>query len=841
MIAYRAQTQPEMTAREKAHLETVRRLAGECMVVLENQGILPLESPGPVALFGNGARATVQGGTGSGEVNTRFSVSIEQGLQAAGFTVTTGDWLDAQQTLTDEDYRIYWEYVEAEASRTGQEPMFVSWAEPFVPRRIAPFSAAGHPAGDTAVYVLARNSGEGADRNCCPGDYELLPGEKELLTELGRTYTRVIVLLNVGGVVDAAAIRAIPGVGAVVYIGQSGNMGGHAVADVLLGRTQPSGRLADTWAKRYTDYPAAATFGHNNGEWNDEYYTEGIYVGYRYFDTFGVEPLYPFGYGLGYTTFEQQTVCAQADETGVTLRVRVVNTGRFDGRETVQVYASAPFHALEKPYQMLAAFGKTRLLHPGEQQVLTLQFPLTCMESYDPAQAAYLLEQGEYRIRVGRNSRDTRVVLRLELDADAVTRRVRPICPLDVEMEQLSRRSAPPHSEGPCDAPLVRLEAARIETETVVYSGEPDPLPPVPAEPMLTLADVRAGTCTLEQLVAQLTVEEMADLCVGTAREGQDGAEDIVGAAALTVPGAAGDTSVRLAERGVTGMVNADGPAGLRLTPHFRVTAEGGLLAPSKAFRGYEPEFPPARPGDVDYYQYCTAIPVASLLACSWDVDLIETLGDLVGDEMSRFGVRVWLAPGMNIHRDPLCGRNFEYYSEDPLLSGLCAAADVRGVQRHPGAGACIKHFFANNQEENRMSVNEHIGEQALREIYLRNFAVAIRAGDPECIMTSYNLVNGVHTANSGDAITAFAREENGFSGYVMTDWSTSSARITAQVSRPDSRYPCASSPECIRAGNDLQMPGTQENVDDIVTAVNKGELPLGCLQRCALRILLAM
>ena len=208
---------------------------------------------------------------------------------------------------------------------------------------------------------------------------------------------------------------------------------------------------------------------------------------------------------------------------------------------------------------------------------------------------------------------------------------------------------------------------------------------------------------------------------------------------------------------------------------------------------------------------------------------------------MTRFGIRVWLAPGMNIQRDPLCGRNFEYFSEDPLLSGLCAAADVRGVQRHPGAGACIKHFFANNQEDNRMAVNEHIGEQALREIYLRNFAEAITAGNPQCLMTSYNLVNGVHTANSYDAITAFAREENGFSGYVMTDWSTSSARITAQVSRPDAYYPCASSPACIRAGNDLQMPGTQENIDDIVAAVQDGSLPLGYLQRCALRILQAL
>ena len=842
MTVFHAKTTDAVTETEREHLERVRRRAGECMVVLENHGVLPLAQPCKVALFGNGARATVKGGTGSGDVNARFVVNIEQGLEAAGFTVTTKDWLDAQQALTEQSYRDYWTRVEAEAARTGQEPMFVSWADPFVPRQIAPFSAAANPEGDTAVYVLARNSGEGADRYCKPGDYLLLPGEQELLETLGKTYEKVIVLLNVGGVVDAPSIAAVPGLGAMLYIGQSGSMGGHAVADVLLGKTEPSGRLTDTWAKRYEDYPAAATFSHNNGQWNEEYYTEGIYVGYRYFDTFGVEPFYPFGYGQGYTTFAQRVEAAMADAHRVQLRVAVTNTGTLPGREVVQVYGSAPFYTLEKPWQVLAAFAKTPALAPGETRTVELEFPLTRLQSYDPNRAAYLLEAGRYTIRVGHDSRTTVPALYIELDGDAVTRCVRNICPLDCALPLLSRKDAPAWQESVLShVPVVHLAAAEVPAEKVTYAGTPDPLPVPSTDHAITMQDVREGRWTLEQLVAQLTVEEMADLCVGTAREGQAGADNIIGSAALTMPGAAGDTSVRLAYRGVTNMVNADGPAGLRLAPHFRVTAQGKILAPDKAFSEYAVEFAPLQPGETDYYQYCTAIPVASLLACSWDLALLEDMGDLVGDEMSQYGIRVWLAPGMNIHRDPLCGRNFEYFSEDPLLSGLCAAADVRGVQRHPKAGACIKHFFANNQEDNRMSVNEHIGEQALREIYLRNFAETIAAGDPECLMTSYNLVNGIHTANSYDAITAFAREESGFSGYVMTDWSTSSARITAQVSRPDAYYPCASSAECIRAGNDLQMPGTQENIDDIVDAVQNGTLPLGYLQRCALRILRAL
>ena len=296
MTVFHAKTADTVTKTEREHLERVRRRAGECMVVLENHRVLPLTQPCKGALFGP---RHCQGGTGFGDVNARFVVNIEQGLEAAGFTVTTKDWLDAQQALIEQSYREYWTRIEAEAARTGQEPMFVSWAAPFVPKQIAPFSAAAKPEGGIAVYVLVRNSGEGADRYCKRGNYLLLSGEQALLETLGKTYEKVIVLLDVGGVVDAPSIAAVSGLEALLYIGQSRSMGGHAVADVLLGKTEPSGRLTDTWAKRYEDYPAAATFSYNNGQWNEEYYTDGIYVGYRYFDTFGVEPFYPFGYGRG--------------------------------------------------------------------------------------------------------------------------------------------------------------------------------------------------------------------------------------------------------------------------------------------------------------------------------------------------------------------------------------------------------------------------------------------------------------------------------------------------------------------------------------------------------------
>ena len=836
MIHYHANRSPEVTASEQAHSDSVRRIAGECMVLLENDGILPLSGPRKVALYGNGARATVKGGTGSGEVNSRYSVSVEQGLEEAGFEVTTKAWLAEQDRVIQEEFGAYMADVHQRAEAMGIPDFFVMFNEHFIPKALAPFQKAE---GDIAIYVLGRNSGEGSDRYAEEGDYELTQAETALLTALGQNYEKVILLLNVGGVINAAALKAIPGISAMLLISQSGNMGGHIVADVLLGKSIPSGRLTDTWAVRYADYPSSATFSHNNGNWNDEYYSDGIFVGYRYFDTFNVTPLYPFGYGLNYTTFTMETLGASADEKRVSVTVKVTNTGAYPGREVVQVYGSAPRAGLEKPMQVLCGFGKTRLLQPGQSQELKVSFELTNLESYDPAKAAYVLEAGEYVIRVGMNSRDTHVAALLRLDETVQTRKVRNICPLDEEFEEISCAGVEcwkPAAEDAekAAAPVFAISAAKVPTVTIEYAGEPEPFAPAGTDHVITLEEVRDGKYTMEQLVSQLTVEEMAEWCVGSARDN----ENVIGAASKAVPGAAGETSLALAYRGVRDMVNADGPAGLRLIPHFRTNAEGKLLPGGSAIGGMAEDFAPKQEGDVDYYQYCTAIPIAWLLASSWDLELIEKCGDIVGTEMETFGVRIWLAPGMNIHRNPLCGRNFEYYSEDPLLSGLCAAADVRGVQKHPGVGTSIKHYFANNQEDNRMYVNAHIKERAIREIYLRNFGVCIEAAQPMTIMTSYNLINGVHGANCYDSITCYAREECGFQGYVMTDWFTSNATVSGAMAKPNPKYPCASSPLCIYAGNDVQMPGSEGNIADIITAVNDGSLKLGYLQRSTAKML---
>lgn len=399
-------------------------------------------------------------------------------------------------------------------------------------------------------------------------------------------------------------------------------------------------------------------------------------------------------------------------------------------------------------------------------------------------------------------------------------------------------------------APVIALSSAKIPVRQIEYSEEAREIPKTDKSWKITLEDVKNGKATPDELVSQLTPFEMATLCVGTARGNMlENSGPQIGASSAACPGAAGDTtSLLLEDRKVRNLILPDGPAGLRLTPHFKVDGEGKIYTVGSPFPGMEmlmegqPE--PVFPEDaVDYYQYTTAIPIATLLAQTWDVDAVEEAGDIVGGEMEEFGSDLWLAPGMNIHRNPLCGRNFEYYSEDPLISGMCAAADTRGVQKHRSAGTTIKHFAFNNQEDNRSHVNSHVDERAIREIYLKGFEICIREAHPFSIMTSYNLINGEHTANSHDLITAFARDEWGFDGIVMTDWGTTGGMLGPEGPMKF-KYGNSFASGCIKAGNDLTMPGSEADVNDILNVLGKkpGEVPypltLAELQAAAKRIL---
>lgn len=820
---YYASKSPEITGRETRHMELARELAGECVVLLENDGALPLAERGKIALYGHGARQTVKGGTGSGDVNSRTVITIEQGLREAGFTITTTPWLDRNEEKFRKAKEDYLSWVAETAKKEQREEFTVMFDHPMKAVIPEPVTEADISGSDTktALYVIARNSGEGADRFCAEGDYLLFAQEREDIKRLTESYEQVIVVLNIGGVMDLTELKAIDGIGSILLMGQLGNIGGNVLADVLTGKVTPSGKLTDTWAKRYEDYPSSAEFSHNDGNVDDEFYSDGIYVGYRYFDTFGVEPLYPFGYGKSYTEFAMKTDEVQVENGTVRVLVTVANRGtEYAGKEVVQVYTSAPEGNLKKPFQELAAFGKTKLLAPGESEQMTITFAVSDMASYSGECAAWVLEAGSYYIRVGNSSAETEVAAELVLEKTLKTEQLKNLFKDGKPVEEITA----PERKEECAHPGCRivLNASEISTGSVTYTGERAEYHTDKTE-KLTMEDILAGKCTVEELVSQLTVEELAEFCVGTLRADKG---SVVGNASSTVPGAAGDTTAILAkERGIKNMILADGPAGLRLQPHFKTKKDGTLLRGGSILGdSFEPFDTSVKEEETDdYYQYCTAIPIGWSLAQSWNPELLEKTGDMVGTEMEEFHVDLWLAPALNIHRNPLCGRNFEYYSEDPLVSGKAAAAITKGVQAHPGKGTTIKHFAANNQEDNRYFTNSHISERALREIYLKGFEIAVKESQPFSIMTSYNLLNGIHTANSHDLLQAVARDEWGFCGVVMTDWFTS--QDMPQITGGHvAAYPISASTGCIYAGNDIQMPGCKKNVDDIVEAVKSGK-----------------
>lgn len=820
---------PMITQREISHTAFSRAAAGECMVLLENDGTLPVSAPGKLALYGNGARRTVRGGTGSGDVNARSSVSIEQGLKNAGFIITTEAWLDRQDEIAraaEQDYqsRIY--SITREEGISEQHAMFIHPLPAAAPAAITAEDMESSDT-DTAVYVISRISGEGADRRFCRGDYLLYEEEKEQLEQLGRLYARLILVLNVGGVMDLSEVKEISGINSVLLMTQLGSAGGDALADVLTGKVNPSGKLTDTWAKRYEDYPSSASFGSNDGNADDEYYTEGIYVGYRYFDTFCVEPLYPFGYGMSYTDFEIKFEDIETEGESVRLSVSVKNTGDVPGREVVQVYVSAPAGTIPKPSQELVCFQKTKLLASGEKERMELTFFVRDMASYCETRSAWVLEAGAYELRLGGSSAHACPAAVLTLDKTVVTEELKYVFE---DRDPVHERKAPDGEgkNGICETILpetarrmnrsLRQVALRGDEILTKKAGCQERRREFATDKkdILTVKDIRDGRCTAEELAAQLTVREMAELCVGTLR--MDGGH-VVGNASAVVPGAAGDTSGVIAQsRGVRSLIMADGPAGLRLQPEFHT-------------------------GGHTYYQYCTSLPIGWALAQSWNCALLEEAGSMIGAEMELFGIDLWLAPAMNIHRNPLGGRNFEYYSEDPLVTGKTAAAIIKGVQKHKGKGAVIKHFAANSQEDNRYFSNSHVSGRALREIYLKGFEIAVKESRPAAVMTSYNLLNGIHTANHRGLLQEVLRNEWGFQGLVMSDWFTSQDQ-TVMIGSVKTAYPISASTGCIYAGNDVQMPGCQKNVDDMIEAVEKGVkidgyyVTLADLQRCAAAVI---
>lgn len=792
-----------LSHREEKHRTLARRAAAEGIVLLKNEGMLPLKTSDPIALFGSGAEKTVKGGIGSGDVNNRENISVYRGIKEAGVSVTNEDWIQDYDKRYKEA-REEWKEKILEDARHVQNPFDAYAANPFAlpdGRRITEADLKGAAA---AVYMISRISGEGKDRRLEKGDYYLSSREREDILYLDGLHIPLILILNSGGPVELTDIlQETENIRAVLNISQPGQEGGHAVADILFGRAVPEGKLTTTWARRYEDYPFADTYSYLNGNLEKEEYREGIYVGYRYFDSFGVKPLFSFGYGLSYTSFGLEFCDLQTEKSSVQARVAVKNTGKsYAGREVVQVYVSFPKSGIEKESRRLAGFAKTDRLMPGESREVVVEIRQKQLAVFSEERQAWIVEAGTYGIWVGNSLESAVLSAYLTVSREVVLEKTHRICPRKEPFEELCRDSSG-NSE-------TRAEEAK-EKAIPVYEFVPCSQPEIqyvsPAE-------------------EQYPVEDLIPLLYGNITAGAS----TLGSAGIRVPGSAGETTETLEEKyRIRSLIMADGPAGLRLRQSYQVdketdsvygtgvlgSLENGFLEPMKIHENAD-----------TYYQYCTAFPVGTALAQTWDPELLTEFGRAVAEEMREFHVDLWLAPGMNIQRNPLCGRNFEYFSEDPLLSGVLASAVTRGVQDKTGCGVTIKHFACNNQEDNRMGVDACVSERALREIYLRGFEIAVKESVPAAIMSSYNLINGVHAANSRDLCTVVAREEWGFQGVIMSDWNTTVPE--------DGSIPW----KCAAAGNDIIMPGNCDDDENIRQAYAQGELTEKEIRECAGRII---
>lgn len=778
---------------EKEHIRTLRNLLPECTVLLKKNGAFPLEKPCRIGAYGSGVRFTIKGGTGSGEVNSRYFITIEEALWKAGFDVVGGGWSGLYGYYNDKAKTDFYESIKQKAKDEGKNLIAASMG---MVMKAPEYDMRLDFGCDAAIYVVSRISGEGNDRLAEKGDFKLTDSEVRDILALDAAYDKFMLVVNTGGPVDLSPVMEV---GNILVLSQLGVETGSALADILLGKTYPSGKLATTWSM-FEDYSTAGDFGVRD----DTRYREGIYVGYRYFDAFGVEPLFPFGYGLGYTDFEMDTEVVNVDKFNIEVKIKVSNTGTFKGKETAQVYLSCASSKLDREVKSLAGFAKTSELDPDAVERVTVNFDIRDFAAFDQNSGSWVLEKGEYILLVGNSSASAIPAAFLYLDEDVTVRKsYGKFGEADFADIKMIR-------ERPFDT--TGLPVFKLNKEDLIDNK---PEGKVVTDDAPTLGD--------------FTADELAIINVGSFNAGGI-MQSVIGDSASSVAGAAGETVRLFEDRGISGIIMADGPAGIRISPQYYEDEKGkhsiGGLAIPESMKEMLPkpvkmliDAKPVKKGVQIKEQYCTAIPIATAIAQSFNVELAEKLGDIVGTEMEHFGVDLWLAPAMNIHRNVLCGRNFEYFSEDPVVSGLMAAAITKGVQKHPGCGVTIKHFAANNQETNRYANNSMISERALREIYLKGFGICIRESDPLAVMTSYNLLNGEHTSESFALTTDVLRKEFGFDGIVMTDWVIGGTLLLAK----GSKYGVPDPAKVAAAGCSLFMPGRKNDVKAILDGLAAG------------------
>ncbi len=760
-----------------------RQAVAEGQVLLLNQNhVLPLPKGSHVAVFGRMQLHYYKSGTGSGGmVNVNKVTGILEALEES------------------EDVQVYEPLVGVYREWEKDHPFDegVGWGnEPWSQEEMELNEALVEEAAEKneyAIVILARTAGEDKDNKMLEGAYCLTSIEEDMLQKVRKSFAKMIVLLNTGNIMDMSFMdKYRPD--AVMYVWQGGMIGGLGTVDVLTGKVCPSGRLSDTIAAQMSDYPADPYF----GGLEQNLYVEDIYVGYRYFESAAKSKvLYPFGFGLSYTTFSMEADGFSYAENQVSFVMKVTNTGSVAGKEVVQVYAKAPLGKLGKPARVLIDFKKTKELMPGECETLTFAIPTSVFASYNEVSTAgmpvgWVLEAGEYTIYAGGNVRDAYAVGSFTLDELQIVEECRNALAPTTAFKRMKMTAANEHAEAACVYEIAMEEVPlRVVSPEEKRNAELPESCEITGDRGIKLADVKAGKATLDEFVAQLTEEELASIVRG---EGMGSPKVTAGTAA-----AFGGVTKSLLEKGIPCGCCDDGPSGMRL--------DSGM----KAF----------------------SLPNGTLLACTFNTQLNEELYAFTAVEMIKNRVDILLGPGMNIHRHPLNGRNFEYFSEDPLLTGKMAAAQVRGL-KSAGMTGSLKHFCGNNQETRRHTSNSIISERALREIYLRGFEIAVKEAKADAVMTTYGPVNGIWTSSNYDLVTDILRKQWGFEGVVMTDW-------WAYVCREGDKPAKTDFATMVKAQNDLYMvcPDSEKNEhgDNTVESLHDGSLTLGELQRCAKNI----
>lgn len=759
----------------KELLPLCRRLAAEGSVLLENNGVLPFNKGTKVAVFGRTQETYIKSGTGSGGlVRVENKPCILKSFRENGIF-----------EIDEELVNTYKEWIEENPYDNGHGWATEPWSQKEMPLSIDYVKTVANR-NDVAVVILGRTAGEDRDNSYTEGSYCLSSEEIQMIEKVTAFFEKTVIVLNVGNLIDLSFADKY-NISALLYVWEGGGEGANALADILSGKISPCGKLPDTQTKRADDYPYFDNF----GDEKESIYEEDIYVGYRYFETFAKDKVrYPFGFGLTYTRFESE-YAVKSENNKIEVTAKVKNVGNFASKEVVQVYFGAPCGNLGTPAKQLIAYKKTKELKPKETQIIEISFDITDMASYDDSgvtgnEFCYVLEAGDYNIYCGTDVRSSECTFTYSVEETIVTKKLEQIMPPEKTFE---RYNAILNSVGNRVLTKVSAPIRKFDLDKRVEDRRPQEIP-FTGDKGIKLIDVADGKNTIKEFIAQMSDNDLAAIVCG---EGMNSPKVTVGTG-----GAFGGVTDSLLNLGIPVCCVTDGPSGIRI---------GGDLK-------------------------STSLPNGYVFASSFDDELAEQIFELEGIELFSYNIDAILGPGMNIHRHPLCGRNFEYFSEDPLLSGKMAAAQSRGIAKS-GCTTTIKHFSCNNQEFGRTSCNAVVSERALREIYLKGYEIAVKEGNATAIMTSYNRINNYYSASNYDLTTTVLRKEWVYKGFVMTDW-------WALCNCKDKEGNKNNTKAMVRAHNDIYMVwgNVEEKPHNLFKGIEEGYITRGDLQYCAENLL---